>query len=558
MPFAATANPFRRSVVSDPWELPETNITGIHQTAFARCCEAVAAIRARHSATGILIHGEAGSGKTHLLARLRAQIASEADGPGGLQDAILVSVRLQTSARLIWRYLRDCLVNDLLRRGNDGDTQLERLLLHLLDDRALIGGDQRQWLLQRKQMALHNNDSCNELRELFDGLSGGIRIGNNLRIVLEHLLLGRHRGLAAAWLHGESLLETDLQRLGIAAAPDGDEEMEEQARQLVLALSSLATAQLPIIFCFDQVEALNLDPLDLTGLIAFGQVVSALHAGPKHALLISCIQSAFLNTLHQAVRGADLDRIREFAEVTLNPLTWPEAEQLINARLDSLPELKPRRVALSDPLWPLQAAEIKTSAIAGSFTARRLLARCADLFEAWRRDTDAVAPLLPTAPEAFLSRALEERRQKALERNQPDQTEQIIAHGLSSLLRLTGRNWQPQTQNVPPGVDLLFQSPAGRVAVAVCNSKHGPSTVRKLERLEKLAKDEPATQVVLMRDSRLPFGRGAVKSRQRREALLTKGARWWNRMKRRWRRSTLCGDCCQTPNPANWTIAATP
>lgn len=528
MPLTTLTNPFRSSVVSDPWELPETDIANIHQPAFARCREAVAAIRARRHTTGVLVHGEAGSGKTHLLARLRARIAreAEADGPGGLQDAIFVSVRLQTSARLIWRHLRDCLVGDLLRRASDGSTQLERLLLHLLGEQGLISGDQRQWLSQRRQAARHNSDHCDELSEMFDSLGGGVRLSNNLRAVIEHLLLGRHRGLAAAWLHGESLSETDLQRLGITSASDNDEELEVLARQLVVALSSLARAELPIIFCFDQVEALQLDPQDVSGLVAFGQLISVLQAETRHALLISCIQSSFLDTLHQAVRGADLARIREFAEVALNPLTWDESQQLIRARLDSLAELRPLRAAQSDPLWPLRAEEVKTVAVAGGFTARRLLARCADLFEVQRRGDGTVRPIPARTREGFLNQALEDRRQKALEESKPDQTDQIIAHGLPSLLHLAGRGWRPQTQNVPGGVDLLFESPAGRVAVGMCNSRHANGLLAKLNRLHKLVAGEPATQVVLMRDSRLPIGPKAVRTREAREELLRKGARW--------------------------------
>src|SRR5215470_16204163 len=113
MSLASIINPFHSSVVSDPWEAPETDVISVHQSAFARCCDAVAAIRARPRTTSALLYGEAGSGKTHLLARLRAHIAreAEADGPGGLQDAIFVSAPLRTSARLIWRHMRDCLVS---------------------------------------------------------------------------------------------------------------------------------------------------------------------------------------------------------------------------------------------------------------------------------------------------------------------------------------------------------------------------------------------------------------------------------------------------------------
>jgi len=521
-------NPFHSSVVSDPWEAPEIDVVSVHQSAFARCCAAIAAIRARSHTTSVLMHGEAGSGKTHLLARLRAHVAreAEADGPGGLQEAIFVSVRLHTSARMIWRHLRDCLVGDLLRQSDGGGAQLERLLLNLLSKYGLINGDSRLWLTQRRHEARRNNLPCLELEELFDRMDSEGRLSYSLRTVLGHLLLGRHRGLAGAWLRGESLPETALQKLEITSDQDGDDELEEQARQLVIALSSLATAELPLVFCFDQVEALQLDPQDASGLIAFGQTISALQAETRHTLLISCIQFAFLGALKQFVREADLARMNEFAEVALEPLKWAEAQQLIKARMDAMPELKRLRATHLDPLWPLREAEIKTVFIDTYGVARRLIARCAALFEA-QRGGDTVA--IPPAPavEAFLNQALEERRRKALENSESLHTSQIITHGLPSLLNLTGNRWRQQSQNVPVGVDLLLESSEGSVAIGVCNSKPGPGLVKKLDQLSKLAKDAPTTRLILLRDSRLqPIGPTAVKTRALREQLLQKGARW--------------------------------
>lgn len=98
---ATIPNPFRSSIVSDPWKSLEADVPTIHQKAFIRCCEAIARMRAKHETTGVLVHGEAGSGKTHLLARLHAHIAQEAkdDGPGALEEAIFISAQLQTSAK---------------------------------------------------------------------------------------------------------------------------------------------------------------------------------------------------------------------------------------------------------------------------------------------------------------------------------------------------------------------------------------------------------------------------------------------------------------------------
>lgn len=527
MSLAAIINPFIESVVSDPWETLETDVSSVHQSAFTRCCEAVGAIRARLRTTSALLYGEAGSGKTHLLARLRAHVACEAkaDGPGGLQDAIFVSAPLRTSARMIWRHLRDCLVGDLLRKSGDDGSQLERLLLSLLSKHGLTGGDDRLWLAERSQVARRENFRCHELEELFDRIDGEGRLSYNLRAALGHLLLGRHRGLAGAWLRGANLPEAALKSLEITPEPDGDDELEEQAHQLVIALSSLATAELPLIFCFDQIEALQLDQQDASGLIAFGQMISALHAETKHILLISCAQITFLGALYKHVREADLDRMREFGEISLNPLTWDEAQQLIRARLDAPSELKRLRADHLDPLWPLREAEIKTAFIGARCTARRLIAHCAALFEA-QRGVEIIA--IPPAPavEDFLKAALEERRRKALESGEPSQTNQIITHGLPSLLSLTGNRWRQRNRNVPAGVDLMFESVEGDVAIGLCNNRPGPGLVKKLDQLRKLAEDEPATRLILLRDSRLPIGRSAAKTRELRERLLKKGARW--------------------------------
>jgi hypothetical protein len=525
LPLAAVSNPFHSPVVSDPWEGPEIDVISVHQSAFARCCEAVAAVRARPHSASVLVYGESGSGKTHLLARLRARVAGGGDGSGSFQKAIFVSAPLRASARMIWRHLRDCLVGDLLRRSGDGGAQLELLLLVLLSKYGLVSGDGPLWLAQRRQEARRDDLPCRELEELFDRMDSAGRISYNLRVALGHLLLGRHRGLAGAWLRGESLPEAALRKLEIMPEPDGDDELEEQAHQLVTALTCLATAELPIIFCFDQIEALQLDPQDPSGLIAFGKMISALYAETRHVLLISCVQISFLGALNQSIRGADLDRIREFAEVSLNPLTWDEAQQLIKARMDAQPELKRLRAGDLDPLWPLREAEIKTAFTGAGCIARRLIAHCAALFEA-RRGGETVAILTAPAVEVFLMAALEERRRKALECGEPSQTNQIVTHGLPALLLLTGNRWRQRNREVPAGVDLLFESAEGDVAVGLCNNRPGPGLVKKLDQLRKLAEESPTTKLILLRDSRLPIGRTAAKTRELRDRLLKKGARW--------------------------------
>jgi len=72
----------------------------------------------------------------------------------------------------------------------------------------------------------------------------------------------------------------------------------------------------------------------------------------------------------------------------------------------------------------------------------------------------------------------------------------------------------------------LFESAEGDVAIGLCNNRPGPGMVKKLDQLRELAEDAPATKLILLRDSRLPIGRTAAKTRELRERLLKKGARW--------------------------------
>src|SRR6185369_100290 len=124
-----------------------------------------------------------------------------------------------------------------------------------------------------------------------------------------------------------------------------------------------------------------------------------------------CVQSVLQDTFGRVVREADLDRIKAFDKVTLNPLTSEEALQLVRARLDAAQELRRLRAAQIEPFWPLQKSEIMRG-VTPALTARRLLSLCADLFEARRSGAEGAALEFksPAPVNQFLEQAMEERR----------------------------------------------------------------------------------------------------------------------------------------------------
>jgi AAA ATPase domain len=533
--FDILTNPFRNSIVNNPWQPPETDIMTIHQAAFALCCQAMADLRQHHSTASVLIHGEAGSGKTHLLARFRSYIAREAqaNGPGGLQEAVFIAVRLQTGPQMMWRHLRLQLAGDLLR--GESESQLERLLLHRLTTAGLVTGDAHTWLAEKRREARDNNAPIPELEKLLDQLSrssnGQLGFGYDLFTALGHLLLDQHKYAAAAWLRGDSLPESVQKQLFDSDRQDDENDLdpEERARRVVLALSNLATADMPMVFCFDQLEALQIDPRDTAGLFAFGQMVTELNAGTQHVLIISCTQSMFMNTLKDLMSGANYARLHTFGIASLSPLDWKEATLLIEARLNSVPIIAARRTLEANQLWPLSENDIRTIFIHSACTARQLLNHCANLFEAIRSG-DREAPVITHASiEQFLEQTWEERKQKAQAASAPrstSKTEDIVIQGLSLLTNLISNNWRRADHNRPRDIDLLFETADGSVGISICNSTHGYSLCRKLERLSGQVTQRRVSKLFLLRDSRLKISPGAVRTRELKDQIITQGAHW--------------------------------
>src|SRR5271165_616501 len=166
-------NPFRDTIVSDPWRPSSTDVPEIHAKVFQTCCLALETVRSEGSSSSVLIHGEPGSGKTHLLARLRLHCKGiEARVVDPIQpETVFVAVRLQTGPQRLWRHLRRSFVEDLLREVDGGTPQLERLLLRRLGEIGQADADSLLWWEWLKQEYSGASGLKKTLDELFDRLS---------------------------------------------------------------------------------------------------------------------------------------------------------------------------------------------------------------------------------------------------------------------------------------------------------------------------------------------------------------------------------------------------
>ena len=464
-------NPFSGAIVQDPWRGATVDVPDIHADAFRLCRDALDQVRRRGHSASVLLYGEAGSGKTHLMGRLRRRLG---DG------AVFISVQLQTSGQMIWRHIRRRVADDVLRPGDGGGSPFLRAV------------------------------STSETP------LAAMEIAFDLRRVLECLLAGRHEELARAYLRGDSLPDEALSRLGLAVETETTDTDavaggEDVAREIVLGLCRLAGPNVPMVFCFDQVEALQRHPGDQEGLFRFGKVVRALHDAAENTLLVSCIQSSFLDTLRDSIDDADHDRLISAGRNALTALDHDQAVDLAVARMDSQSDLADLRRG-KDRLWPLGAEKLRENfdvETARRIVARKVIAHCRDLFEDARRTSADVRAGREDVGQ-FLPPLWERLWKKAIEDSISVDTDQILQHALGLLVGLARPKWGQLRPGVGD-VDMTFTLPNhARVDISLCNHRSMTSLAGRFRRLLK----SEFGRLVLVRDVRLPIGQGAVRTKQ--------------------------------------------
>jgi hypothetical protein len=457
-------NPFLRSVFGSPLDQNPSDVSEINAAAFEKCRHLIAEVRHHRLTQALLLFGEPGSGKTHLLSRLRGSL--EKDSIDG-QESLFIPIRMVTSAPMLWRFLRRHLAAALLRQGSDKTRALARVIR-----------------VSREE--IEDQD-------------------RNLGIVLSNLTDGVHFGDSAAWLRGDDLPEETLKTLGISALSDED-ELEAASRRMVMTICGLGEP-VPFVFCFDQLEALRSYPEDRSGFFKLGQAVSDLHDSTHNVALFSCLQTSMIQELETVVRHADRDRMLH-ARAGLLALDWGQAAKLINARLGTVPELKGQ--------WPFSDSDFKDLFQEdGRCVARKVIVRSKELFDAWQQT--------PPAPPEPLDVALERKYRNLQRTPRIEDAEGILRTGLPAMLRLRGIKQAAalRPNSVLDGV-LAGKKPA---AIAICNQRPGAVLIRRLERVNTDWQSSGAASLLILRDARNGISVGAKKSREAVDKLEKAGAR---------------------------------
>lgn len=488
-----TTNPFDNGIVPDAWAQPVVDVPGIHGAASQLCLRLLDEVRSLRRRRSLVIHGAAGSGKTHVLARLRREAVTDA----AENQPLLCYVRLATSANTIRRHLRSCLVRDLVRNNAAGRPHLETLLIEAL---VTAPGSRPDRGDPTAVQLRADPTQCRRVREAFDEVCARLGLDYYVARACRLFLLKRRRRAVIQWLSGGSLPEEVGEQLGLDPATDDEHanEPEHAAYRTVRQLISLVTATRPLVLCFDQVEAMQMSADDVSAFFAFGKLAAELFDHGNGMLMITCVQTAVLPQLVQAIAQPDWHRIAQ-NETRLSSLTEAEARDLIRARLDASPVLRAEPCRQRDPLWPIGEERFQRFLAEEERTPRRL---CRLGREAFLRSSSP-----PLETNAYLSEAFE--RLRVLPSPAGGSTRPAIVHALA--LAFAARSpFAVSAPAVRPDVDLVLERPGRQVLISVCN-EDGPSLT---QRLRRIAEHHPAEREerIVVRDARRPIPRTARKA----------------------------------------------
>lgn len=261
-------NPFLRDRVDSPWQEFFQDMPDINRTAFENCLKSIKAVYQENQSRGIILHGEPGTGKTHLLQRLRFFTQKE-------PRTWFIYIPPFSGPNRFWRHLLERFFYDICQRSKLSDTpgnqvsenppteegpgqgpltQIEEALTRHLLGKPLSSTQElaRLWADICKQDP-PGEPLFRRLTPTFNKLTVQFRLDPDVMKVIRHYLTWNNRSMAYAYLLGRDLPEEELHSLGVIQSLDD----EERAKQAVLNFCRLAGQVFTIILAFDQIEGLQ-------------------------------------------------------------------------------------------------------------------------------------------------------------------------------------------------------------------------------------------------------------------------------------------------------------
>jgi hypothetical protein len=392
------SNPFAVNRVV-PTALLREDAPHVHHRQFTRLVELAARAQKQHVGVGVMLWGEAGIGKSHLLARLENWA-----GPEHKQAVFVPLANLQAAPEQLPRCLLRAVVS-ILTRGRTRqflDTPLFRLVMaavrHALED---DGSRSRSWAEAEAAYEQLIDQLCDRApaqaalvdRAVYGVLFRFFRSTYSTRDRPDDGIAAR----AVRWLAGDPLDLDEARQLGLPPGPRGEEGValadDEQIKKVLIALAQLASYRpQPLILCFDQVDSLA--PEQLTALTRFQHAL--LDSAANLLLITSGVRETIVRWEEERViQSSTWDRLGQ-EKVEVQRVSVAEARQIVQARLQPFQEsflaLAPvKGLVQKDYLFPLGETWAR------EFLEGKMEVRPRDVInwasEGWRRQQEALREL---------------------------------------------------------------------------------------------------------------------------------------------------------------------
>ncbi|WP_309897616.1 AAA family ATPase [Archangium sp.] len=330
------------------WRPDPFDVERVHQearSAFERLLTRATTPPGLDSGRILLLLGESGCGKTHLVRAFRARVHEQSLGFVGY-------MQMTTSTSNYGRYVLSNLIDSLDQpyceptHPGSGLTKLSSALFSRCGAWAAALGEHETDVEDIHQIVSDAADGLVDLPE-FENI--------DLNLLRALLYLQRHerkiKGRVLQYLRCEDLSEPDRKVLGGMVPRIHDEDPKKMVEQLGRLMRALGHS---LVLCVDQLEDIY-DPSDASKPFqrAMQTVCDLADRVPSSLVVISCLRD-FWETMHKQLTRPMLDRIMlDPAPLTLHSLrTAEEARLIAERRLEYLYDHENAPFDVAEPTYP--------------------------------------------------------------------------------------------------------------------------------------------------------------------------------------------------------------
>ncbi|BAZ44613.1 exonuclease RNase T and DNA polymerase III [Chondrocystis sp. NIES-4102] len=350
IPTDTLINPFGSSRVDNPFQVHPDN-SDIYHTQYKILESVIADIKydSNHQSKGVVIIGDPGTGKTHLIMRLAKQ---------RLTLNRILFVPCPNDAQTIKYHTYSCVLESLNRKIPDTDfSQLDNFLantflgiiqtvkqpnqrieniINSIKDNPLklyeiLGGEGTQtrrdnWdLIERvtTQWWINKYGAVGYAPEIIKGIVKFCRYSDV-----------NYKQLVKKWLAADELEPEELSKIGLTSWHD-EISKEDFSLEAIAVFGRLSLLNEPLIIVFDQLEMLGL-PHNRNILLNFGEAVKEIFTRIPHSLIILNLFPDRWQQLQDIFDGSIIDRISQYQIVL---------EQPTNEEIKAILQLKAAAVA---------------------------------------------------------------------------------------------------------------------------------------------------------------------------------------------------------------------